>query len=156
MISNAERIADEALRTALAGAEVAASIDGAPRFEKLLSALDWFVPEILHQRYEHWRWEGLDGIRVGSATKTGERQAEVLGLCCLIQDQTWTPIHVQLRHVGVGQGIEWMACRVGAPGTGHRGLLRLPDDKVGRLAPSRVAEDPEAIDWVYTATFGEE
>ncbi len=83
-----------------------------------------------------------------------ERQAEVIGMCCLIQDQTWTPIDVRLRHAESSPGIEWMACRVGARGNGNGGLLRIPHGSLDSKIPVRVAEDPEVFDWTDTATLG--
>lgn len=157
MISRAETIASSALRDVLSGQPIRASIDAAPRFSECLGALEWFVPSVLGQLYKHWeRYEDLDGFRIAKPTKTAERQVELIGMCCLIQDQTWTPVHLQLRHAPARPRIEWMTCRIGARGEGHGGLLRIPHRALGRKDPYRVAEDPERVDWAYSVTFGDE
>ena len=154
MTSGFERSVYEALRGVIAGLKVGDPVENWDARAVLLSALQFYVPQVLAEVHPHWQWEGLDFFEAGHAIMTAERQAEVIGMCCLIRDMTWTPIYVHLRHSGSDQTLEWMECRVGARGDGDGGLLRLPN--LDRSAPRRIAQRPYEVDWAYAARFGDE
>jgi hypothetical protein len=122
-------------------------------FDELQSALERFLPAVLCDGYPaQWRYESFDGFRFAVARKTGPFEAELLGLCLLISDQTWTPLHVQLRASADADSIPWVLCRVGSRIGAGREFTRLPYDstKVSKLLFS-VSEHPESIAWAFTA-----
>ena len=156
MASRAEMVTSASLRRVLAPVPIGGSIENEPDYQELLSALEAFISEILAQRYPHWqKWESLDGVYPALARKTANREAELGGVCILIEDQCWTPFHVRFGHSESRDEIEWMRCRVGAPGTGHGGLLRIPHDKLPRRYAQQISDNPDDVDWVYTAGLGE-
>jgi len=76
--------------------------------------MDRYLPEILCRAYpKPWRFEGLDGVYLARAMKTGERTAEFAGMCLLITDQSLTPFQVSLRASATRDSVEWMHCRLG-------------------------------------------
>lgn len=156
MVSKAERIVAESLRAVLARCSVGQDVGPSSDRSRMESALCWFVPEVLGQLYPHWRGEDLDGIDACVARKVGDRAIEIIGTCVLLDDQTETPIHVRMSCAAAEDAVDWMECRVGIPGPGRGGLLRLADSATKTsLVAARVAEDPDAVDWVFSATYGE-
>ena len=91
MTSKAEEIASRSLRSVLGGLHVGANIDDSPEFRDALSGLEWFLPTVVAEIHPEWTGESLDGFYLHVAQKTGDREAEILGLCCLLSDQTLTP-----------------------------------------------------------------
>ena len=123
--------------------------------EELLSALEYLLPPVLAEEHRWWRFEGLDGIIPHLARKNGPSEAEVLGLCILISDQTLTPLHVR---VGIAQDVDeiaWLDCKIGEPGSSNGGLRRIPYDRLSKEL-FLIGERAQAIDWVYRAQLGKE
>lgn len=122
---------------------------------ELASALEWFLPEVLAQRYEHWEHEALDGVFPHIARRIGQRSIELAGMVLLIDDQRGAPFHGRMSHSPDRDEVEWMECRVGEPGEGRGGLSRVPlHSKAWALGAQRACERPDEVDWVYTAEFG--
>src|SRR4051812_21084282 len=97
MASKAELFVSGLLRTLLAPLSVGAKIRESAESKKLLSGLEWFIPSVLRELYPEWEYESLDGFYPITAHKTADLEAEILGLCCIMSDQTLTPLHVRLR-----------------------------------------------------------
>ncbi len=147
MTSKAETIVSQELRAILAPLDTGASIPHSEWLLKLQSALEFFLPAELG-----WRHESFDAFRFVIARKVTCDEAEFAGLALLISDQTWTPIHLWLRLSPDSDRITSLDCRVGEPGEGAEGLVRIPyasglADKILYSLPERVG----AIDWVYRA-----
>ena len=149
--SNAEAIACRALRAALDDVEPGSPIPDSETFREFLSALERVLPDALAQEQPYWQYESLDGILPEVARKTNPREAEILGLCVLISDQTLTPVHVRIAVSGNADEIAWLDCKLGEKGDGSGGLQRIPYDAdrlskelylVGRYAPD--------IHWAYS------
>lgn len=162
MVSPAEKLVGSSLRTVLDERTSGPHLEGAlPR--QLLTALSWFVPELLGEIYEEWRGESLDGIYPVRSQKIGEFEIEIFGLCILLSDQTLVPIYLALQIDPATNEISWGLLQVGekltgAPGeTGTRGMLRVPYDflysELKRIY--RLNGNPDKIDWRYKVTFGE-
>ena len=119
--------------------------------------LEYFLLEILAEDdpTRWWRGEALDGFRFGLARKTRPREAEFLGLCLLISDQAWTPIHVQLRVEQYRDAIEWVRCRIGDGGGDPQRMTRLPyeSSKANKLLFA-VSEHPDRIEWTFHVERG--
>ena len=150
MTSKAETIVSQELRAILAPLATGAPIPHSERLVSLQGALEFFLPAALG-----WRHDSFDAFRFVIACKVTPDEAEFVGLALLISDQAWTPIHLWLRLSPDSDQIASLDCRVGEPGEGAEGLMRIPyasglADKILYSLPERV----EAIDWVYRATRG--
>ncbi len=152
-MSRAEEVASRCLRSVLTSLSVGSPIDPSDEFDELQSALERLLPEILRQSYPFWRHESLDGFRLAVARKSAPEEAELIGLCLLISNQTWTQFHLRVRPSPHEDSIQWLDCRLGQPGDGAGGMLCLPHDSiaVSKLLYS-VGERPDSIEWVYRST----
>ena len=141
----------EGLGEILAGLAVGSEIDtSAPRFGKVATALEFFLPAVLRPEHPFWDKESLDRFRFVVARKTGPNAAEFLGLAVLILDQTWIAMDVTLELRGPPWVVRHVTCKLGEPGTGVGGLSTVAYDSpklAGLLAglPAR----REHITWVF-------
>lgn len=152
MVSTAELVAGRCLRSVVAAVADGEPIAESADFAELQSALERLLPAVLREAYPaQWRWEALDGFRLAVARRTGPGEAELLGLCLLISDQTWTPLHVRLRASPEDGGISWLLCRVGDGGAAGVGMTRLPygSSTASQLLAS-MGEGPDSIDWAFS------
>jgi len=155
MTSRAEEVASRCLRAVLASISVGSAIEESDEFRTFQSALERVIPSTLEVEYPWWQHESLDAFRFAVARKLGSEEAEFVGLCLLISDQTWTPLHVRLRIAPQNDKIAWLYCRLGESGTGNGGMLRTPygSSRETKLLYS-VVNRLEFIPWVYTVTHG--
>jgi hypothetical protein len=142
------------LRPILAALPPHATIAESADFYDVLTALAWFLPDVLAEIHPEWKGMTLDGIYPAVARKTGDNEIDIFGRCIFLGDQTLTPLHVKLQLASAGDAITWLDCRVGES-DGH-GMLRVPysrgiayGDKLYRL------KRPESIEWVYHVGYGE-
>jgi hypothetical protein len=154
--SQFEKAIAKSLRSCLADLAVGASIENSKEFQQLLRGLEFFLPAVLSKVYYHWKYESMDGLYLAVARKTAPREAELIGLCILISDQTLTPIHVRIRASEFEDQIEWLECKVGESGEGKGRMVRLPYDssKQGKLLvtlPDRLY----TLDWAYQVSIDE-
>jgi hypothetical protein len=144
------------LRAALSGRPISADITDANQFRKVLTLLKHLIPGIVGEVHREWAGRTFDGIESAKVLKTGENQLELLGACCFLQSQKWTPIHIRLQLAASADEIAWFECRVGeregagiemllSPYSSLRGMI----NRLGRLNHSD-------IEWVYEVTFGDE
>jgi hypothetical protein len=154
MPSKAEQIVSQELWALLSTLPDGAEIADSEQFGRVLSGLEFFLPEILREIYPEWKWESLDGVYPHLAHKVGEGEVEIFGVCILISDQTLTPIHLCLQVSPSTDKVSWLQCRLGE--RDGKGMVRVPfsalqlSKRLQRL-DGRVG----TIDWVYKATFGE-
>jgi hypothetical protein len=123
-----------------------------------LVELQFYLPTVLREVYDHWRWEAMDGFRPPVLRKTGPRQMELIGLVSLLPDCDETPIHFHVQVAADGQDIVWLECRVGERGYGRGGMKLHRWGAASTTSLYRKFDRPEAlddIDWVYRVTFGE-
>jgi hypothetical protein len=154
MASRAEEIISRSLREILADLPNGVSIGDSEQFREVLSGLEFFLPhQVLSEIYPEWNHESLDGILPLMARKTGDREAEIFGVCIIISDQTLTPLHVRLQVAASTDELSWLECRLGE--RGKHGMVRTPYSS-SAVAKRLHALDCKAheIDWVYKATFG--
>lgn len=155
MASKAEEITSRCLRAILAGLPTGSTIDDSEEFRNALTGLEWFLPGVLAEIHPEWTGKSLDGIYPHVARKTGEREAEILGLCCLMSDQTLTHIHLRLQLSAATDEISWLELRLGE--MGQHGMVRTPYQSETSFHRRLNALDRKAdtIEWVYKVTFGQ-
>jgi hypothetical protein len=113
----------------------------------ILNELEWLVDPKMHERHEHWRWEGLDGVYAARVTVVDENTVEILGMCILIGDQTLTPICVRVK-LESDLSIS-VSGKLGHAGDGAGGMTRWPyGSKEAKKTMDRLAQGVEP-DWVY-------
>ncbi len=101
------------LRPILSSLEDGDNIQDSEELNEVLVGLEVFLSIIFQDRYNEWKYEGLDGIYLSKALRTGLNEAELIGICILISDQTLTPIHIRLRLAISSDEIEWLDCKLG-------------------------------------------
>jgi hypothetical protein len=151
MISIAEQTVNRLVRQVLSPLRTAASIPESEDFRELLVALAFFLPEVLVELYAEWAHESLDGVIPLHARKTGEREAEIYGLCILLSDHTTTPIHLRLQAAAHGDGVAWFECRIGE--AGENGMIRTKCESSAKRLHALEGR-AATMEWVYRATFG--
>lgn len=155
MTSRAEETASHCLRAVLAPLSPGAPIEDSEDFSTFETALSRVIPSALAEVYDYWRYEGLDGFRFAVARKVGPEEAEFVGLCLLVSDQTWIPLHVHLRITHGSDHIDWLECKVGEFGNGEE---RMVGTSYGSTRETKalysVVNRLESISWVYRITRG--
>jgi hypothetical protein len=142
------------LRAILAPLPVGALIVETQQSQAVLGGLEYYLPQILHERHPEWKYESLDGFLPVVSRKTGVNEAEFFGQCILMSDQALTPIQVHLQVDIDRDEISWLECRLGKRVCGQ--IAHIPyrtDWPVNLLLDA--AEHVDAIDWFYAVTFGE-
>ncbi|MBL9089432.1 MAG: hypothetical protein JNM10_20000 [Planctomycetia bacterium] len=153
MTSPAEREVARALRCALEGVAVGASLlgprpSGAPALEASGAALGRFLEEVLAAHGDGSRAPVLDGVLLAGAHRTGPNEADLLGLGVLLEDQTYQPLRVRLRVHPTEDAIAHVVVDVGGVAWRPRGWGR------GRSGPDAadvllrgLIEDPASVPW---------
>lgn len=151
MRSRAEEMASRCLRAILAPLPYGAVIHDSDDFSLFQRALEYVLPSALREVYPWWQHESLDAFRFAVARKIGIEEAEFIGLCLLISDQTWTPIYLRMSIARESDSFDWLECRVGELGDDAGGMLRIPH-KSARIneLPGSVEQRLESIQWAYT------
>jgi hypothetical protein len=155
MASKTEETIGRSLRSILDGLADGEAIGDSEGFRSVLSGLEFFLPAVLGEIHGQWRDESLDGILPAVARKTGPGEAEIIGLCILISDQTLTPIRVRLQVSPSGDEIAWLECNVGQRGDGKAGMARTPYNAMSGKQLVLVAQRPNDINWAYRVGFGQ-
>lgn len=155
MVSKAEEIVSRLLRAILAGIATGETIPDSAEFRDALSGLELFLPPVLAEVHSEWTGESLDGIYPHVAHKTGEEEAEILGLCCLMSDQTLTPIHLRLQLSSATDEVSWLELRLGEKG--RAGMVRSPYSSSPSIHKRlhALGANASTMEWVYKVTFGE-
>jgi hypothetical protein len=155
MIPKLKDAAVRSLRTLLDGIVNGASIDCSDNFRDILSSLEFFLPEILQEKYQEWKDEEMDGIYPAVAYKIRPGEVEIIGLCILNSDQTFTPIHILLKVSTLKDEIEWLECKVGELDKVNGEMMRIPYRHDYNKLLVSVAEKINSIDWIYKIRFGQ-
>lgn len=139
------------IRAALDGMVVGENIPDSISFRNAMRALEWFIPQLLREVHPEWN-EALDGVYPQVAVKTGENEAEIIGMCILISDQTCTPLHVRLRAAIDMNEIESLECRLGE--IARDGKMRRIPYGTNRSRDLAVVHRLNDIVWAYHFAFG--
>lgn len=153
-ISAPEQIVCERLAPLLREHQIGDSLGNVLPSRELMSALEFYLPEILREVHQEWQYESLDGMYPKIFRKTGEREAELLGLANFISDQTLTPVHFRLQLSPTYDRVAWIDLRLGEhTESGCRrepyGLAKVQGSML------HVYERFDSIDWHYHVGFGE-
>ncbi|BDM81345.1 hypothetical protein AM10699_42120 [Acaryochloris marina MBIC10699] len=124
---------------------VNAPIPESEAFRDTLSTLEYFIPEVLRDVYDEWKYESLDGIYPGLALKTNDYEAEIAGLGIILSNQTYTPLYVRLKLLPDKDEVAWLDCKVGEVNPKGR------SKKMDKIA---VVDRLNRIEWSYHAGFG--
>ena len=153
MTSVTEQQLAQELRAVLSCVSVGGSIDESESLRDALTSLEVYIPAVLREIHDEWRYESLDGFYSTVARKTRDYELELVGLCILISDQTLTPLHIRLEISPDEDEIVWLECKLGE--AGRDGMVRIPygSTRVGKLAN---ADRIKTIEWVYRVGFGEQ
>ena len=121
-----------------------------------MAGLEFFLPTVLAEIYPEWKGESLDGILSHVVRKTGENEADILGLCYLMSDQTLTPIHVRLQLSKTIDHISWLALKLGEMARGR--MVRIPHASSPSIDKRlhALGQRADSIEWAYMATYGEQ
>ena len=152
MTSNSEEVANRSLLAVLSSLRVGDNIDDSEHFREFQSALERFLPECLAENHPSaWRHEGLDAFRFALTRKIGPNEAELLGVCLLISDQTWTPFRALLKASSADAGLDRVDFTLGETDGLGRGMVRTPyaSSKLTELL-YRLANRPESVDWSFS------
>jgi len=155
MASKLEQNIAQSFRAILDAMPSGADISFSEGFRDVLGSLEYFIPDVLGEIYVTWQYSGLDGIYPVLARKTGDLEVELFGLCCIVCDQTLTPIHLRFQLSAYDDEICWMECRLGER-RGHE-MVKMPYKALNQANKRLYALEGkiDGIDWVYKATFGE-
>jgi hypothetical protein len=155
MVSIPEQRLSRSLRAVLDDLTIGAGIPDSEQYREVLTALQYFIPVVLGEIHREWTFQGLDDIVPVEARKTGEGEVELFGVCCIVSDQTLTPLHVHSQVAALDDEISWLECRLGE--RGQDGMVRKPYGFLGEMTKRlRVLDGRvDRIDWVYEVTFGE-
>lgn len=119
---------------------------------ELCDSLELFIPQVLRREHHEWETESIDGFYFSSAVKTDEEGALLAGTCILINDQTVTPLMLNL---SVSHGsIRSVRIRLGERGNGALGISG-PDctSRAARRLLLGLNARLDQIEWVYDVTL---
>ena len=154
MAASGDEYLGEVLRPILDDLAIGDSFVDGQKFREVASCLEYFIPDVLSEVHAEWEYESLDGVLPVVARKTAELEAEILGHCILISDQTVTPFHLRLQLSPASREVSWLECRFGK--RGKHGMERMPYDSRFKDAAAlySMRETRHLIDWVYHVGYG--
>ncbi|MCP4105365.1 MAG: hypothetical protein GY749_07500 [Desulfobacteraceae bacterium] len=126
------------------------SIEECEELKEALSDLEYYLPNILSEKYDFWRNESLDGLYAAKALKIGHNEVELLGMSILITDQTLIPFYVSFSIADSSDYIEWLNCKIGE--LGQEGLIKIPYHS-GKWKKKLYSLNEALIDWAYEITI---
>ena len=115
-----ESLAQDCSR-ALAGVPRDSSFDVAPD-SALAAILERYLPAALARAFPAWKSETLDGVRVDTARRDGEREVTLSGMCILMSDQARTPFLACLAIADTGRALDSGRICIGIAGDGRLGI----------------------------------
>ena len=140
------------MRVLLRQTDIGKAIGESSEYRLLLSAFNFFIPEVLAEIHPEWKYDALDDMIPLVAEKIGEWEALYFGLSYLIRNQCLVPTYIQLQIDHTADRVNWLECRVGE--RGPQGMLcrsnRSFDKQLYRLQGQE-----DQIDWAYWVTFGQ-
>ena len=149
--SRAEAVLCERLRSVFGSLPSQAAIDESEDFRVALTALEWFLPEVVDEI--HPECPALDGVYPAYAQKHSHDEIEIIGICCLMS-QELTPLHVQLQLAESGDYVSWLECRLGEKVDG--GMRKEPyRENIVLFDKLHVMERLDSLDWFYEVGYGE-
>ncbi|HKO92435.1 MAG TPA: hypothetical protein VJU61_14840 [Polyangiaceae bacterium] len=123
---------------------------------ELLTALEFFLPEVLRRDFSFWRHESLDAIFPVRSHAPSAGSVEIYGLALLVSDQSLTPMYAQVAGSSEGDDIAWVHCKLGERDPGGNRLIvpaRYRADLVDQ-ALQGLRERRPPIAWAFTIGRG--
>lgn len=153
--TRAETAVSSWLKAVLNSLPQGTAIEDSEALRELESALEFFLSAELAKSYPAWRYESLDAFRFSVARKVAADEAEFIGLCLLISDQCWTPLHLRLRAASRNDTIDSLDLKLGEAGPGPGGMTRTPygSSKEATLLHGLAAR-VESVEWAYAIRRG--
>lgn len=131
---------------------IGVEIQPCPELQEACNGLESFLYGVLFDSCAEWD-EVLDGVLPIRATRTGEREIDLLAMAILITDQTVSLMHAQLQIDKRGKSIPWLKLRLGERINGHWLREKYGEDRIlGRL--SLKDWNLKAINWYFEAGYG--
>lgn len=150
--SSIERHLSHSLYKMLTPLPVNATISESVIFRDVLSSLEYFIPKVLQEVYNEWKYEGLDGVLPATALKTNDYEVEIVGLAIILSDQTLTPVYVRLQIIPNQEEIAGFECKLGE--LGPDGMVRLPYGCSSKqMDPIVLVDRLNQIEWAYEVSF---
>lgn len=153
-ISVPEQRLCENLAPLLRAHAVGDAIGAPPEGNHLLSSFEFFLPEVLREVHDEWRYESLDGVYPKQFHKSSEREIELIGLANFISDQTLTPLYVRLQLAPNYDRVSWIDLKLGERIDGNCRREPYGSSKVAGTM-LYVVERLDSIDWFYHVGYGE-
>lgn len=153
--TRAEQIIAESVLSILNSMATGDHIKESPEFRNVLSAFEYFIPEVVSEFHPEWAHESLDRVFPLVAEKTGMRTMSIFGQCILISDQTIAPIFVELQVSPSGNKVNWLECKLGLRDRSGMIRTRTRTPSAGRKLLHSLYGKRDLIDWAYRVTFGE-
>jgi hypothetical protein len=112
------------------------------------------VPEVSRELHAEWRGEALDGIYPALVQKLDDNEVEIVGICCLLSDQTLTPLHPRLQLDPAEDVVVWIECCLGESTAG--GMRRVPYSQgIVHGNKLQILKQLNCISWAYCVGYGE-
>lgn len=134
--------------------DVGDAIGALPGGSYLFSSFEFFLPEVLREVHDDWRYESLDGVYPKQFRKTGDHEIELIGLALFISDQTLTPLHVRLQLSTDYDRVSWIDLKLGERVNGNCRREPYGNSKAAG-SMLHAAEHLDSIDWFYHVDYGE-
>jgi len=131
---------------------IGAEIPPCPELQEACNGLEWYLPDVLSDACHEWD-EVLDGVLPIRATRTGEREIDLLAMAILITDQTVSLMHARFQIDKRGKSIPWIALQLGERVKGHWLREKYGEDRILRRL-SLKDWNLRAINWYFEAGYG--
>jgi hypothetical protein len=153
MVSSLEESIARSLRLILQPLSDGALIADSDELRGVLSALEFYLPQVLQEVHGEWDNESLDGIMPAVAKETASDEFVLHGACILISDQSVAPINLCLQIDQNRDEISWLECRLGR--RRNNAMERKPYNSASvEKHVQSAARNVDSIDWFYKVTFG--
>ena len=130
------------------------AIGAIPEGNYLFSSFEFFLPQVLREIHNEWRYESLDGVYPKTFRKTADREIELIGLALFISDQTLTPLHVRLQLSPDYDSVTWVDLKLGERIDGRCRREPYGSSKAAGTM-LHTTERLDSIDWFYHVGYGE-
>jgi hypothetical protein len=150
-ISIAEADFCHELRIQMADCAVGEFIPDSEAVRPLLSAIEFFVPEILSAVHSEWRSESIDGVLSYQMRKTGCLEFEIKAVVILLSSQCLAPLCLQAQIASDRDVVSWLDLRFGQNDGGR--LAEIPYRSSAKLFHALCEQAVEC--WHSHVSFGQ-
>ena len=119
-------------------------------FYGLMSGLEYFVREVIGE-VEHCAY--LDGLMPYRVRKLAPLEADIIGACWYIEEQTLAPFHVQFRVSPQVDVLDWCYCCLGE--LRPYGEITWPGSVGATTVGLKIASRLDQVRWKHCVEYGE-